>query len=279
MSKQPKDHSWKTKITWIGHASVLIELPHLTILTDPVFFARIGIKFPWLPTLWPKRYTKPACSIDELPPIDIILFSHAHMDHMDVMSIRALTRRQPYKIIAITAYNTRKRIKRFQWEEIYELDRNQELDILGIHLTAWETRHRWARYPRTADRSREKLNWAWHNSYMISYRQNWTDRDIVFGGDTAYTHAFKKRHHEEVDIAIMPIGCYDPFKWQHCTPEEALDMANDMDTSVFIPVHRNTFRLSKERKQAPIERLQAKFPDYPHMKLGLSEIWESYVLE
>lgn len=278
MSELINQH-WTTTITWIGHSTVLIQLPALTILTDPVFFARIGVKIPWLPTIGPKRYTNPALSLEELPPIDLVLFSHAHMDHMDVMSMRALTRRQPYKITAVTAYNTAKWIKRFQRKKVYELDRDQELDLLWIHLTAWETRHRWARYPRTPDRSREKINGAWHNSYLISYIQNNQPKEIVFGGDTARTHAFKKRHHEEIDVAIMPIGMYDPFKRQHCTPEEALAMADDMNTKVFIPIHRNTFRLSKEPKKAPLERLKKKLPDYPDMTLWLSDIGESYVLK
>jgi L-ascorbate metabolism protein UlaG (beta-lactamase superfamily) len=85
----------------------------------------------------------------------------------------------------------------------------------------------------------------------------------VFGGDTAYTHAFKKRSDKRIDIAIMPIGAYDPFRFQHCTPEEALKMALDMHTKIFIPIHRGTFRLSREKISAPIERLKKALPDYP----------------
>lgn len=195
-------------------------------------------------------------SVHELPPIDLILISHAHMDHLDRETLEALTRKQPYQITVITAYNTQRRLKSFQRKEVYELDWDQSLDILGVRISAGETRHWGARYPRNADRSQEALNGAGHNSYMIEFQQNDEKKEIVFGGDTAYTHAFKQRSMEKVDVAIMPIGAYDPFRFQHCTPEESLKMAADMNSKVFIPIHRNTFRLSKEPKQEPIQRLK-----------------------
>lgn len=118
-----------TTITWIGHATVLIQLPNFTILTDPVLFDRIGISFFGLPTIGLKRLHKAAMTIEELPPIDLILISHAHMDHLDTQSLRALTHKQPYKITCITAFNTKRRLKNFQWKEVFELDRDQDIDI------------------------------------------------------------------------------------------------------------------------------------------------------
>lgn len=268
-----------TRITRLWHATVLIELPYLTILTDPVLFSRIGIKLWRLPTMGVKRYTPPALTVDELPPIDLILLSHAHMDHLDVQTLLSVTRKQPYQITCITAMNTQKWVKKFQWKEIYELDWDQELNILGIRITAGETRHRGARYPRNADRSQEAINWAWHNSYMIEFQQNNEKKEIVFWWDTAYTHAFKKWSTEHVDVAIMPIGAYDPFRFQHCTPEESLKMATDMNSKVFIPIHWNTFTLSKEKRTAPIERLKAALEYDTTIQLWLEHIWESYILQ
>ena len=267
----------QTTVTRIGHATVLIQLPQITILTDPVFFDRIGISLFGLTTLWPKRINKAALDINELPPIDLVLISHAHFDHLDVQSLRAITHRQPYKIQCITAFNTKKWLKNFQRKEVYELDWNQEIDILWLHISAGETRHRWARYPWTPDRSQESTRGAGHNSYLIEYFQNWLERQIVFGGDTAYTHAFKKRHDKRVDIAIMPIGAYDPFRFQHCTPEEALKMADDMHSKIFVPIHRNTFRLSRERKLEPINRLKKALSEYT-MTLWIDHIGWIYTL-
>ncbi len=268
-----------TTITRLGHSTILIEFPYLTLLTDPVLFSRIGIKLWGFPTMGLKRYTPPAMTVEQLPPIDIVLLSHAHMDHLDVQTLQAITRKQPYKIACITAMNTQRWVKRFQWKEVYELDRDQELEILGVRITAGETRHRWARYPRNADRSQEKLNGAWHNSYMIEFQQNNHKKEIVFWGDTAYTHAFKKRHTEHVDVAIMPIGAYDPFRFQHCTPEESLKMAKDMNSKVFIPIHWNTFMLSKEKRTAPMERLKVALEQDSNIQLWLDTIGESYILE
>ncbi len=118
-----------TTITWIGHATVLIQLPGITILTDPTLFDRIGPSFFGL-TIGIKRYNKVAIDINDLPPIDLVLISHAHLDHLDEESLRAITRKQPYKVVCITALNTKKRLKDFQWLEIYELDWDQEMDIL-----------------------------------------------------------------------------------------------------------------------------------------------------
>ena len=269
----------QTKITRLWHSTVLIELPYLTLITDPVLFSRIGIKLRWFPTFGIKRYSPAALSVAELPPIDLILLSHAHMDHLDVQTLVAITRRQPYQITCITAMNTQKWVKRFQRKEIYELDWDQELEILGVRITAGETRHRWARYPRNADRSQEALNGAGHNSYMIEFQQNNEKKEIVFWGDSAYTHAFKKRSTENVDVAIMPIGAYDPFRFQHCTPEESLKMAKDMNTKVFIPVHWNTFMLSKEKRTAPMERLKAALEHDSTIALWLDTIGETYILE
>ena len=130
MLEKPSPTPQKTTITWIGHSTILIELPDITIITDPVLFSRIGIKIPWFPTFGLKRYTPPARGIEDLPPIDLVLLSHAHMDHLDIMSLRALSHREPYKLVCVTAYNTDKWIDHLQWKKIYELDRNQELEIL-----------------------------------------------------------------------------------------------------------------------------------------------------
>lgn len=268
----------KTVITRIGHATVLIQLPYCTILTDPVLFDRIGITFWWLPTLGPKRLSPAAFTVEQLPPIDIILLSHAHMDHMDIKTLRALTHRQPYQITCITAFNTKKRIKNFQRKETYELDRDQEFTLQDITITAWETRHRWARYPWTPDRSQESTMGAGHNAYLIEYIQNNENKQIVFGGDTAYTHAFKKWADQHVDVAIMPIWAYDPFRFQHCTPEEALRMALDMHSKAIIPIHRDTFKLSVEPRKDPLKRLIQAIHTTPTIILAIKEIWGEYIL-
>lgn len=268
----------KTIITRIGHSTVLIQLPHVTILTDPVMFSRVWPFFWGIGTIGPKRLHKASMTVEELPIIDIVLISHAHFDHLDTPSLRAITRKLPYKITCITAFNTQKRLKNLQRKEIYELDRNQEIDIFWLHITAWETRHRWARWPWTPDRSQETIVWAWHNSYLIEYTQNNESKEICFGGDTAYTHAFKKWNDKHVDVTLMPIWAYDPFRFQHCVPEEAVKMAEDMHTKVFVPLHRNTFKLSKEPILEPIERLKKDLKN-KNMILGIDNIWWNYILK
>jgi L-ascorbate metabolism protein UlaG (beta-lactamase superfamily) len=225
---------------WIGHSTVLLKVDGFTILTDPVYSTRAGIKIgPF--TLGVKRLVCPAVRLPELPVPDLILLSHAHMDHLDRPSLRKLENRGTTVITAVGTSDLL-RVKRYQ--AVHELRWDESRQLGPARVRAFEVKHWGARTRTDVHRG--------YNGYLIEagrYR-------IIFGGDTAYTDLFRKiRSSKPVDLAIMPIGAYDPWIRAHCNPEQALAMANQAGAEFVLPVHHRTFKLSDEPYGEPIERL------------------------
>ncbi len=225
---------------WIGHSTVLVSLDGFTILTDPVFSAKIGINFGPM-TIGLKRLVAPAASIAELPHPDLILLSHAHMDHFDIPSLRKLEHRHT---AVVTASRTSDLLRPARYREVRELNWGESTQIGPVNLRAFEVLHWGARMRNDTFRG--------YNGYVIEcgrYR-------IVFAGDTAHTPSFRAlRTSRAVDLAIMPIGAYNPWIRVHCTPEQALAMANDAGADFILPVHHRTFELGREPAAEPMERL------------------------
>ncbi len=239
----PRLTAWLGKgvqAAWIGHSTVLIGIDGFTILTDPVFSTRIGIKVgPF--TIGMKRLVAPAVALEDLPAPDLILLSHAHMDHLDRPSLRSLENR---RTTVITAAGTSDLIRVRRYGAVHELRWNESRQVGPAKVRAFEVKHWGARTRTDVHRG--------YNGYLIEagrYR-------VIFGGDTAYTDLFRKvRSSKPVDLAIMPIGAYDPWIHAHCNPEQALAMANDAGADMVLPVHHRTFQLSNEPYEEPIERL------------------------
>ena len=228
--------------TWIGHSTVLLSVDGFTILTDPVLSTRIGINLGVM-TVGLKRLVEPAVSLKDLPRPDLILLSHAHMDHFDLPTLRGLEDRGTH---VITASNTSDLLRVNRYGSVRELAWNQSAKVGPARVRAIEVNHWGARMRSDTYRS--------YNGYLIEagrYR-------VVFAGDTAYTDSFASvRSSKPVDIAIMPIGAYDPWIRVHCNPEQALAMANQAGAEFVLPVHHRTFELSREPRHEPMERLLA----------------------
>jgi L-ascorbate metabolism protein UlaG (beta-lactamase superfamily) len=225
---------------WIGHSTVLISVDGFTILTDPVFSARIGIKIgPFTAGL--KRLVDPAVDPLELPVPDLILLSHAHMDHLDRPSLRKL---ENLRTSVITAVGTSDLLRVKRYKAVHEMRWGESRRVGLANVRALQVKHWGARTRTDVHRG--------YNGYLIEagrYR-------ILFGGDTAYTDLFRQvRTSKPVDLAIMPIGAYDPWIHAHCNPEQALAMANHAGAEFLLPVHHRTFKLSSEPYEEPIERL------------------------
>jgi L-ascorbate metabolism protein UlaG (beta-lactamase superfamily) len=239
---QPKD--WPDKglhAAWLGHSTVLLKLNGTTILTDPVFSPRIGLNFGPV-TLGIKRLIEVAAPIVELPPIDLVLLSHAHMDHFDLPSLRELEGKGTE---LVTALRTSDLIRTRRYKQVHELRWGETArTAAGVTVSAFEVNHWGARMRSDVYRG--------YNGYTVE-----TDGfRIIFGGDTAYTDAFRRlKSSRPFDLAIMPIGAYDPWIRVHCNPEQAWSMANDAGANLVLPVHHQTFRLSHEPKHEPIERV------------------------
>jgi len=228
--------------TWLGHSTVLLKVDGTTILTDPVFSDRVGLSFGPL-TLGLKRLVAPAMPLDRLPNIDLILLSHAHMDHFDLPTLRRLENRGT---TVLTASKTSDLLQPWRYRAVKEMRWSERTRVGPVEVQAIEVKH-WGARMRTD-------TYRGYNGYLMEagrYR-------ILFGGDTATTDAFRVvRTSRPVDLAIMPIGAYNPWIYYHCTPEQAWRMGNDAGAERFIPVHHQTFQLSREPVTEPIERFYA----------------------
>ena len=265
---KPDPTKWNdTRVTaaWIGHATVLIDFFGIKILTDPVLFPRIGIRLPGL-TIGPKRLTAPALEFRELPRIDVVLLSHAHFDHFDLRTLN----RFDQNTSVITASNTRDLLRRTRLRDITELRWDErttlktaagDIDIIALQVKHWGAR-------------KQRDTYRGYNGYLMERN----GRRILFAGDTALTNSFAElRKRGPLDLAIMSIGAYNPWVRSHCTPEQAIEMANAAGAQFIMPVHHQTFRLSFEPLREPIERFKAALRGSPE-RIALCEIGQKFVL-
>jgi L-ascorbate metabolism protein UlaG (beta-lactamase superfamily) len=268
---KPEPLKWndaQVTAAWVGHATVLINFFGINILTDPVLFARIGIRIPGF-TIGPKRWTAPALEFHELPKIDVVLLSHAHFDHFDLRTLHCFDE----TTCAVTAPNTADLLKWTRLRDVTELRWGEQKSLNtsagAVTISAFQVKHWGARKQRDTYRG--------YNGYVMESRSRGRRR-ILFGGDTAITNTFAELpQHGPVDLAIMSIGAYNPWIQSHCTPEQAIEMANAADARFIMPVHHQTFRLSFEPFREPIERFQAALRNTPE-RIALREIGETFVL-
>ncbi len=247
---------------WLGHSSVLLKVDGVTILTDPVFSRRIGLNLGPL-TIGMKRLIAPALELKETPRPDLILLSHAHMDHFDLPSLRRLESRETR---VVTASGTSDLLRTRRYGEVRELSWNESAQIGEIRVKAFEVRHWGARM--------QTDTWRGYNGYLIETPRH----RVIFGGDTAETDSFRSlRTSRRVDLAIMPVGAYNPWVRVHCNPEQAVRMANDAGAEFILPVHHQTFRLSQEPRMEPVERLSTALAKSPE-RLALQSIGQEFRL-
>jgi len=249
--ERPRPQSWPDRglyAAWLGHSTVLLKIDGTTVLTDPVFSARAGVHFGPL-AIGIQRLVRPALRMAELPKIDLILLSHAHFDHFDIPSLRRLESRGT---TVITAARTHDLLRARRYGAVRELGWNERVRVGALEIRAFQVNHWGARMRRDSYRG--------YNGYTVAggrYR-------VLLGGDTAATTAFRTlRAARRFDLAIMPVGAYNPWIRYHCTPEQAWRMAEDAGSEFFLPVHHQTFPLSREPYLEPIERTQAAAANHP----------------
>lgn len=217
-------------VTFVGHSTVLLQWKGVNVLTDPNFVRRV---------LVPKRLVEPGIPVHELPPLDLILVSHAHFDHLVKPSLRKLSKDVPVVVPAglgelISPLGFR-RVYELQWWEAWEAD--------GIRVIHVPSNHWGRRTPRDRERG--------YGGFVVE-RQG---HHAYFAGDTAYFKGFTEIGHAfPIDVALIPIGGYRPpsFRRVHCNPEDALQAFEDMRADYMIPIHWGTFRLSYEPVDEPV---------------------------
>ena len=282
---RPDPASWhddRVTAAWLGHSTVLINFYGVNVLTDPVLGARVGIHVAGPVVLGMKRYVAPALTFRELPPIDLVLLSHAHMDHFDLRTLRRFDRRPLVVTAAGTADLLRctrlgRRVTELAWGERTTLRLGRPAAASGVgggelEVEAFEVRH-WGARLRTDDH-------RGYNGYIL--RRG--GRAVLFGGDTSFTPDFGRlrgrggqRSGGGFDLAIMPIGAYDPWINSHCTPEQAVAMADAAGARFVLPVHHQTFRLSREGFDEPIRRFERALARAPE-RVAARRVGDTFTL-
>ncbi len=245
-------------IGWIGHATFLIKLGGTTIITDPVFSKNAG------PLIFgPKRFTKPALTLREIPPIDLFLLTHNHYDHQDMMTIR----RFPYKKAKVLApLKLGKYFTRNGYRDVNEMDWYEEIVINeNLKITFLPAVH-WSK------RSLTDTNKTLWGNFLIEYE----DKKILFACDTGIGEIYKEigKKYGPIDITIINIGAYNfypimPYKDKstfHTNPEEALSIARDLKSRKVIGMHWGTFVLSLEPIMEPRIRFKENAEKYGFKK-------------
>ncbi len=231
------------QITWIGHATVLIQYRGINMLTDPVFAERAS-PFSFM---GPKRVTPPALTIAQLPPIDYVLISHNHYDHLDADTVKQLGNHPTW----LVPLNYKAWFADLGVTNIVELDWWAQLETENISITATPSQH-WT--GRSLGDRYESLWGSW--SVQIDDFKFW------FAGDTGYNDKIFNeigKRQGPYDLALIPIGGYAPrwfMKDMHVNPEEALQLHNDIHSAYSIGIHWGAFPLTSEPIDEPPQRLR-----------------------
>jgi L-ascorbate metabolism protein UlaG (beta-lactamase superfamily) len=237
------------RVTWLGHAMVLIQTPTTTFLTDPNYSPCAGP----FGLLGPRRVHPPAIVWDDLPNIHRVLLSHDHYDHCDLPTLRRLARRFPHvEIITPLGNGALAARAGFPVTRIHEMDWWEEIDVPGWRLTSTPARH-WSN--RLSGRLNGRL---WSGFSLRNERSN-----VYYAGDTGYDPDMFRdiaRRLGPPDLAVLPIGAYEP-RWfmaaQHCNPEEAVRIHQELGARRSFGVHWGTFQLTDEAREKPVEELLA----------------------
>ncbi|WP_104525791.1 MBL fold metallo-hydrolase [Blastococcus atacamensis] len=231
-------------VTWFGHASALLEIDGQRVLLDPVWGYRVSPS----PVFGPTRLHEPPVELDELPPVDAVLISHDHYDHLDLPTVQALLRTQTAPWVVPLGIGEHLRKWGVPDERIVELDWDGEHHIGRLTLTCTEARHFSGRYFY-----RDTTLWA---SWAVTGPRH----RVFFGGDTGYTPAFAEigARLGPFDLTLLPIGAYnDAWHAIHMDPEEAVRAHGDLGGGILLPIHWATFNLAFHRWAEPVQRLLA----------------------
>jgi L-ascorbate metabolism protein UlaG (beta-lactamase superfamily) len=229
-------------ITFIGHSSFLVQMTGLAVLIDPVFATRLILL---------RRQRRAGVRVRDLPDIDAVLLTHAHMDHLNRPSLRAVVkemrRRGRVAPVVVVPNGVEDLVADLGFSRVVELRWWESAEVGALRVTATPARHWGARMFKDTHRG--------FGGYVLEAEGAET---VYHSGDTAYFGGFTEIGRRLAPkIALLPIGAYfpDSYRSVHTSPEEALQAFLDLRAETMVPMHYNTFRLGREPMDEPLPRL------------------------
>lgn len=231
-------------VTFIGHSSFLLQIGGRRVLVDPVFAKRLILL---------RRQRRPGLLIEELPPIDAVLLTHAHMDHLNLASLRRVVRatrrlagQSPEVVVPEGVEDL---VSGLGFRRVHRLEWWHDLDMQGLHITMTPCKHWGARMFHDTHRG--------YGGYVVKSGEY----SVYHSGDTAYFSGFREIGARlKPRVALLPIGAYfpDSYRVVHTSPEDALRGFVEMGAERMVPMHYGTFQLGREPMDEPVRRLLAE---------------------
>ncbi|MCZ6828633.1 MAG: MBL fold metallo-hydrolase [Gammaproteobacteria bacterium] len=259
-------------VTFINHASFLVQVDGLNILTDPIYSDRAS------PYQWagPKRVHAPGVRLEDLPPIDVVLVSHNHYDHLDEATLQRLAAQQEQQPLVLSGLGNGKLFQQLGLDDFRDLDWNEKYALGGVEFVFSECRHRSGRG------FGDQMETLW-GAFVIKTGAG----NIYFAGDTGYGAHFKNTgdQYGPFALALLPIGAYEP-RWfmrdVHVNPAEAVQAHFDLRSEHSLGMHFGTFQLSYEAREQPVLELREALSkrgldeeDFSVLPVGLTRVFRS----
>lgn len=246
----------------LGHAALLMNFFGTRVITDPSLFSRVGMSIDSILTIGPKRFVDPPLAPAQLQQIDLILITHAHMDHLDLPSLKSL----PKSAVVVACDKCSTLIAPLGFNDVRELKWGESTLVKGLTIRAMGARHWGRRWPPFgADYG--------FNSYVLEKNA----RRMLLACDSANTDLFASLASTPPDVAAFSIGAYDPWIYNHANPEQVWAMFQQTRAHYLVPIHWGTFKLSKEPMEEPLQRLIAAAGDQQD-RIVLRQIGGSWMM-
>lgn len=250
-SSLPNLRKEDVSITWVGHATTLIQIGGYNFVTDPVWSNTVGL----FSFFGPNRAIRPGIPFLSLPKIDFVLISHDHYDHTDIPTLKKLRDEFnpvfiiPLGMLELMAEHGITRTLELDWWNTHQVDKDVQ-----VHLTPAQHNSGRGLF------NRNKRLWG---SFVIEF-QNYK---IFFAGDTAYEDHFTQIYSRigKIDISILPIGAYEPeeeMRKFHTSPKDSVQAFQDLQSIYLFPMHYATFNLTRENQTKPVEDLKKAIKSY-----------------